>query len=377
MNSTRYQLFCSVTPGLEPLLEEEVRALGITGRLRAHAGGVEVQVDREGLWTLACRSRLAESLRVRIGRIEARRFEALEQGLGRIPWHAWLPKGATPAVHAVCHKSALYHSGAVAERVVRAIAASQTKRGGEPTDDPTPTIHVRFDHDVARISVDASGELLHRRGWRTRVGGAPMRETLAAACLHAARLPPDVVLWDPFCGAGTIPIERLRTIAGLPTWRPGRSFAFETWPTHDAQAWANWRDGLELDLQPRARAIGSDIDPESIEAARGNAEAAGVTPWIDLYAGDFQSVAKRVPQGAAVVCNPPYGKRMGRDGMGEMLERFGRMLRRRRDLVPVAVLSGAAGFGRGTGLPWNTALRLQNRGLRVRLYVRDESSRKR
>jgi len=371
MSSTRYHLFCAVTPGLEGLLEEEVRALGISGRLRPLAGGLEVQVDRHGLWTLACRSRLAESLRVRIGRFEVRRFDQLEIALERIAWHAWLPAGSTPAVHAVCRKSALYHSGAVAERVSQAIETKQAGRGEASWDGPAPVVHVRLDRDVCRGSIDASGALLHRRGWRKLVGRAPMRETLAAACLRAAALPPDVVLWDPFCGAGTIPIEYLRGSANLPTWRPGRRLAFEDWPTHDDNAWSAWRDGLDLTAAPPTRAIASDIDPSAIDAARGNAEMAGVSDWLDLHIGDFDDVVDHVPQGAAVVCNPPYGKRLGRRELVDTFTRFGRLLRRRKDLVPVAVLSGAPGFGRATGLQWKTALRLQNRGLRVRLFVRD------
>lgn len=372
MSATRYRLFCAVAPGLEPLLEEELRRLdatyhlGLSG-LTQRAGGVDAQGNREGLWQIACRSRLTESLRVRIGRFEARRFDQLEAGLARLPWHAYLPPGPVPAVHAVCHKSAMYHSGAVAERVAGVIGTAQAKRRGVPDDRPPPAVHVRIERDVVQVSVDASGELLHRRGWRTRVGPAPLRETLAAACVQAAGIGAAQVVWDPFCGAGTVAIEAV--LAGQATWSPGRRYAFESWPTHDATAWQAQLATLTPRPPPTLRAIGSDLDPAALTAARANAADAGVSDRLTLAEGDFETVVEQVPQGAAVLCNPPYGKRMGRHDLGDLLTRLGHMLGRRRDLRPVAVLSGAPGFGRGTGLRWETRLRLNNRGLRVRLFV--------
>ena len=374
MSATRYRVFCAAAPGLEALLAEELTELdarfGLEMRgLQEQVGGVDLQVGRLGLWHFACRSRLAESLRVRIGRFEARRFEQLEVGANKLPWHAYLPPGPTPSVHAVCHKSALYHSGAVAERVAGVITAGQAKRRAQPDGRAMPAVHVRLDHDQVQVSVDASGALLHRRGWRTRIGRAPLRETLAAACVRAMELAPDAVIWDPFCGAGTLAIEALQASAGWPTWRPGRSYAFESWPTHDADGWAAFTAELGQRADVPGRAIASDIDPAMIEAAQGNAVDAAVAEDLTLLQGDFEAIVDQIPAGAAVLCNPPYGKRLRGPGLGEMLTRLGHMLGRRKDLGPVAVLSGAPGFGRSTGQRWQTRLRLNNRGLRVRLYV--------
>ncbi len=369
--STRYRIFAGVTPGLEDLLAEELGELGLAAR--PAVGGVELAGTVEAVWGVALRSRLAESVRVRVGReFTATSFALLQDRVARLPWAVFIRRGGpAPRVSVTCHKSRLHHSGAVAERV----AASMTERLGlisEKSDersDEQPGVYVRLMRDRVLLSVDA-GERLHRRGYRTRVGQAPLRETLAAACLRAAGYHGQRPLWDPFCGSGTLVIEAASMAAGVV---PGgqRSFAFERWPAHDAQAYLAYRQGLPGDRQPTAAVLGTDHDPGAVAAARANAGAAGVDRHTTFRRADVEAAARQVPVGAMVVSNPPYGHRLDSPELASTFRRLGAVLRRRPDLQPVVLLSGHGGLPRLTGLPWATLRSLKNRGLAVRLLQLD------
>jgi putative N6-adenine-specific DNA methylase len=366
--TTRYRVFVAVTPGLEPLLEQELAELELPDRPTTVTGGAELACDRRGLWQVALRSRLAESVRVRLGRpFRAVSFDQLRDTLCRLPWSAYLARGLRPEVRVVCRRSRLYHSGAVAERI-EAVLEERLGPASDTAGRPPPRVYARLERDLVQISIDASGELLHRRGYRTHVGEAPLRETLASACLRAAGLneKPPHALWDPFCGAGTIVLEALCTAAGLPAGA-SRRFAFESWPTHDAEAYGALLQRLPEGEPPALAAYGSDIDPGVLSAARENARRAGVAEHLTLLEGDFEAVAEAIPRGAAVVTNPPHGRRLAGRGLGDLHGRLGALFKKRPDLRPVHVLTGYRGFRRATGLRWRQALSFDNRGSPVQL----------
>src|SRR5450432_1462200 len=242
----RLTWFAVVAPGLEEAARAELAALPEAADVRVVDGGVEWRGPpavgaRANLW-----SRVVTRVLARVGDVEAREFGKLRRGLARLRWAPFLAAGATVAVRASTTKCRLYHTGAIAESVllglgdavgeVRAAAKASAQNqddadGDAPTDAaaPTTTVYVRGVGDRFTFSVDASGELLHRRGARTEVGAAPLRETLAAGVLALAGWMPAEALCDPMCGAGTIPIE-----AGLLALdrAPGleRAFATSRWP---------------------------------------------------------------------------------------------------------------------------------------------------
>ena len=364
MSATRYRIFAGVTPGLEDLLIKELDQLGLAG-VEPRAGGVELSGEARDLWSVALGSRLAESLRVRLGRVfEATTFEQLQAKVARLPWAAFLGRdGAPPRVQVTCHKSRLHHSGAVAQRVAGSIRdrLGLAEETGEPA-----TVFVRIVHDQVQLSVDAAGERMHRRGYRVNIGLAPLRETLAAACLMAAGYDGQRPLWDPFCGAGTLIIEAMGMAAGQ---APGarRSFAFQGWPTHDAGAFAAQLAGLPALNDACPAALGSDLEKKAVAAARTNARAAGLGQRVSFRPGDFEAVARSAPPGAMIVSNPPYGRRLEGGKLADTFRRLGALLRRRTDLGPVVLLSGHRDLPRHTGLRWETLRSFDNRGLPVNL----------
>ena len=360
--STRYEVFASVTPGLEAALRMELKTLFPDLKMRSSHGGLSFRCSREELWCLSWRSRLAESVRVRIGRFSAPSFRDLEAGLRRLPWAAYLAPQVTLNVQVSAKKSALYHTGAITERVGRVLQRPVV--GAEVAD---IRLWIRVVKDRVTVSVDAGGGLLHRRGWRQAVGRAPMRETLAAACLRLAEFDEAQALWDPFCGSGTLPIEAALERSGAPA-QAQRVFAFERWPSFKREPYEVWRGGLPQPRQTPPLFFGSERCAQTLEGARANAKRAGVEHLCTWLEGDFEAHIETIPEGAAVVTNLPYGKRLsGRGKNLALFKRLGELLRRRGDLNPVVVLNGAQGFREATGMTWRTIERFKNRGTQTEL----------
>lgn len=364
---TSHLFFVASSPGLEPALGQELAELGLPGK--ELEGGVELRGTTEDLWRTCLSCRLGESVRVRLRPFRARDFDALRTGLERLPWHAYLPRDVEARVDVTCHRSRLWHSDAVRERVLDVLAARRGVRpASDKADDPERMrVFVRLEHDQVQVSIDASGERLHRRGYRTHVAEASLRETLAAALVRfsAPRGERAPVLWDPFCGAGTILCEWLEAELGrLPGAR--RTFAFERFPTHDAAVYEALRARLSVETSQGIvpHAFGSDIDPKAIAAARSNAESAGLSGHVTLLGEDFERAADRVPRGATVITNPPYGVRIEE---GNVLSRLSRVLSVRTDLRPVVLLLGGEARRHQSGLSFITVAKTKNGGLPVRV----------
>ncbi len=324
-----------------------------TPKLKSLRGGLELMASPEQLFGLALHARLLEGLRVRIGRFEARSFRELEAALARITWRTWVGAEQPVRARVTCKKSKLMHSDAVGERVIR--AASSIAQGPRPDEDVAAIVHLRIVKDRVTVSLEAGGLPLHKRGWKTQVGEAPLRETHAAAIVRLAELAPDQPVWDPFCGSGTIVLEARRA-------PPRRSWSFERWPVHDAEAFAAVP---RSEADPR-RVLGSDQDEGAVARARYNARAAGVE--VELEASDFDAIAGSVAPGSAVLTNVPWGQRLpGGASLERTWRRFGDGLASRPDLDPVVVLAPPHRFARATGLPWDVLAELRAGGTPVQI----------
>ena len=347
-SATRWRLFAVVRPGLEPLLLLELAALLPEAEFEEVVGGVAWRGTMKDLWTVAHGSRLAEGLRVRVATFKAYRFDQLIAGTAKAPWHAFLPAGARVELRVTCHTSRLYHSDAVAERVEGAImerlAGRPMKPGAVAPESPF-RIYVRMEDDVCTLSVDAAGELLHRRGYRTEVGKAPARETLAAAVAtigHGLMEQPALV-WDPFCGTGSMVIES--AIAwGEQGATELRSYAFEQWPSTPVEAFTAWRAAW-LASRPEPvrgtvpRHLGTDIDPRCVTSGQRNAERAGVEATVSFAESDASVAELPCAERDAllVLCNPPYGDRLR--GAVDPLRRLRERLLSRRAPTALVMLA--------------------------------------
>lgn len=330
-------LYVVCAPGLEGITTAELRALGVqTGDVEP--GGVSLDGNADVIYQANLHLRSASRVVARVAGFRVTTFYDLESRARHIEWERWL--GAEPVrVRVTCRKSKLYHSDAVAERFVEAMskrtgawaAGRDVRNAGEQEDGAEPNADgdgaggiegggggedaqlfiVRLLHDICTVSVDTSGALLHRRGYRQAVAKAPLRETIAAAMVLASGWRGEAPLVDPLCGAGTIPIEGAllarRIAPGI-----GRGFAFMRWPSFDAAVWGrHLAEAREREL-PNAPApiVGTDRDAGAIEASMANATRAGVAADVEL---SQRTLSELQPPDAPgwLITNPPYGMRVG------------------------------------------------------------------
>jgi putative N6-adenine-specific DNA methylase len=369
--SAEHDLFAVCAPGIEPLLADELRALGATA-LRPEPGGVAFRGDRQALYRANLWLRTATRVLLRLGEFHARDFDQLRRRAGRLAFEQFVPPERPLRISATCSRSRLRHTGAVAERVHLAVAdrlGAEVPLAGP--DDPDPQlVLVRLAHDRCTVSLDTSGALLHQRGWRKRAGKAPLRETLAAALLLASGWDRVSPLADPFCGSGTIPIEAALLARRL---APGRSrrFACMDWPGFDAAAASRALAEVEAAALPAAPPIlGSDRDAGAIEAARANAEAAGVGAAVAVSQRAISDFEPPPGKPGWIVSNPPYGVRLGAGGdLRDLYARFGDVLRRRCPGWRVALLGAGPRLLRASELPLEPRASWRNGGLKVEVLV--------
>jgi putative N6-adenine-specific DNA methylase len=306
--------FAGTTRGLETMLALEARPLG---RSTLVPGGVEV-TGAKGVHEEAClKLSTANRVLLRLVALPPSGWAAVARELA----HANLSRVA-PAGAPVWLETTVRQAGAPAAPALRAWLQRTWQRpvhpaAGEDRASPGTRLVLRLVEDGGALSVDASGELLYRRGWRQEVGRAPMRETLAAGMLALSGWHPEEPLWDPMCGSGTLLVEaalRARRLApGL-----GRHFAFETWPGTDGAEWKTRRARAEAEARPSAPApiYGTDVNAGALGTARRNARRAGVLDSLVLARTDIRNANPGSMAPGLLVANLPYGKRVGsRSGM--------------------------------------------------------------
>lgn len=367
-------LFASCAPGLEGVLEGELAELGlIKPRLvlgpPAEPGGVAFEGDLRALARANRESRLAERVLLRHGPFPAADFAALERGASLLPWERYLRPGAPVAVRAEAKASRLYHEKGIAERVAKGIGLRLKKVSPPvPYDEakPVPLVYVRVENDRCLVGVDSSGPPLHRRGWRLQTAKAPLRETLAAALIRASGWDRTSPLLDPFCGSGTIAIEAALWARGVPPGA-GRRFAFMDWPGLEGEAWAG-EAGAARAAPSAPRILASDRDAGAVEAARANAERAGVADAVEFSTRAVSAVEP--PRGPGwVVTNPPYGVRVseGKD-LRDLYAGLGKVLKARCGGWQVGLLTSEPALARSVGIGLEPGLSTLNGGLSVRIW---------
>ena len=366
-----------MAPGLEALALAEARALGLPAV--EEEGGFGWTGDLRSVIAANVGLRIASRVLVRLDSFEATSFADLERRARRVAWGTVIRAGEAVRFRVTCKKSRLYHSDAVAQRLADALTRTVPgvriidHRGDEETEteERTTLFVVRFFRDRCLISVDTSGALLHRRGYRMATAKAPLRETLAAALVAASGWDGVAPLVDPLCGSGTIAIEGAWMARGIP---PGvnRTFAVERWPGVPETLGREVRAELASKTQVSAAGpiLGSDRDAGAIEAARGNAARAGVTDDVAFAVHALSAAPIPAHERGWIVTNPPYGVRVGESGrVRDLWAQLGKVLRARAPGWEVALLSPDQLLERQLGIPLRLAARTTNGGIPVRLMV--------
>lgn len=366
--SERY--FVSVQPGLESALEDELDELGVA--CVVEEGGVTVKADRDVLHHISLWSRVASRVTVRIGSFQAVNLGLFAAGVRKLPWARYVAPGRKITVRVTAHKSRLRHRETITKKLQMAVRdalrgpRSHTKR---PPREPLLVV-VRIVHDQVSVSVDASGESLHRRGWRREGGAAPLRENLAAGVLRLLEWDVDEALIDPMCGSGTFPIEAACIASGKPPGRD-RPFEFETWPSHLPKAWAHAKRQASQVSVPRhdLPIVGRDRDEAAVRRSIANSRRAGVDKKVDWSQVVFKDGSSLPERSGLIVMNPPYGKRIERGNAKDVFASMGRCLRSRWLGWRVGILVPDRRLMASLKLPLEEVANFQHGGLRIYLMA--------
>lgn len=368
MEIKEFEIFLVAAPGLETALCDEAREKGFV-EPTVIKGGVTVRGGWREVWRANLEIRGASRVIARIAQFRALHLAQLDKRSRKVAWGEALRRDTPFRVEATCKTSRIYHSGAAAQRVERAISE---ELGAPVSPEAQVCIRVRFEDDMCTIGVDTSGELLHKRGFKEAVAKAPMRETMAALLLRLSGYDGREPVLDPMCGSGTFVIEAAEVAAGL---KPGRSrhFAFEQLATFDNSAWAEMR-AAGAAVTPQFRFYGSDIDAGAIAMSRANAERAGVAAICEFKQ---LAVSEIMPpagspngSGGLVIINPPYGDRIGdKARLTSLYRALGQTLKARFSGWRVGLVASDEALANACGLPFSPpAGPISHGGLRVMLF---------
>lgn len=298
--------------GLEKLVGEEIDALGYKRRDTID-GRVYFEGPMEAIVKANIHLRCAERVLIEMASFEARSFTELFDGVKKIPWERFIGEKDAFPVKGHSIKSDLY-SIPDCQKMVKKAMVERLKETYKTEWFEETGVKYQIDFFIlnnrATIMMDTSGAPLHKRGYRPEANIAPIRETLAAGLVKLSRPRPEVTLWDPFCGSGTIAIEAALLMTNT---APGRyrKFAAENYPWIPKKLWQEARDEADRErtLDTPFRAIASDIDPDTVEIARDNIRRAGMWDYINCFTKDALTI-RRDDKRTTIVCNPPYGERM-------------------------------------------------------------------
>ncbi len=317
-DETQFDFRATTLPGAEEALCEELRELNFSG-VRLNRGGIPFRGTMQDGWRACLESRIAQRILLLLDRFPADSAESLYAGAKGVAWERVISPRHTLSVAAVCRGSTLQHSNFAALKVKDAICDRlRDISGARPTvsrDDPDVRVQLYLANNKASLSLDLSGEPLHRRGYRTEAGEAPLRETLAAVMLRVCGWDRDTLLVDPMCGSGTIAIEAALWAANHAPGLDRERFGFERWANFDdaqAERLRALRGSLRRAVRPtRPRIVAADRDEQVLEIARANARRARVKlafrhqSFLDFQVGGAEP--------GALVMNPPYGVRLEKE----------------------------------------------------------------
>ncbi len=363
----KLSLFAATAPGLEHFVHTEAAALGLN-QTAIVPGGVEITAEERDAVRLLLSLRTASHLLVRVARFRADRFERFEREVKKIDWSAWLVPGAPRRLRATTERSRLYHTNAITERLERFLDEAMGT-GADESRTPLP-IAARFVKDTCTLSIDLSGEPLHRRGYRLDPGRAPLREDLAAALVMASGWDPSRPLVDPMCGSGTIAIEAALIASNR---APGldRRFSMEDTRIGSRELFAEERALARARItEPLAKILAADRDPRAILRTRENATRAGVLESLTLVEASLSELDASGLSRPAVVTNPPWGERLDEGpGLDRLYGALGAFVKKLGEGATLTLAAHDRTLAQKVGLPLTSAFFTDAGGMKLNAMV--------
>jgi len=388
LNDTRFQFLASVPRGFADLLATELVGFGALD-VRERGNGVAFTGSLQVAYRACLESRVASRVYLELARFEASTDAQIYEALRQVDWSRHVdPRGTLACEWSGRHPAVgNTHFGTLRlkDAICDSLRAVSGLRPDVATSEPSVRVHAHAVGTRVTVSIDLAGEGLHRRGWRTDTGEAPLRENVAAGLLLRAGWPMlaarGAAFLDPMCGAGTLVIEAARIAADVATNLGRRYFGFLGWLGHDAATWKAVLEAAHLRADAglgrraeRGPILGRDRDARAIRMALDNAARAGVADWCAFEAGELESatppaggLAPEPPLGL-FCCNPPYGVRLGDVAEARAVHvSIGRVLRERFQGWNAVILTGSPELGLELGLRANRVHTVWNGAIECRL----------
>jgi putative N6-adenine-specific DNA methylase len=338
--------FVATLPGFEKLCLDELSPLGLSmADIKLSNGGIEYSGRVHDCYLANLKLRTANRILMRLATFTASNFRQLEKKLSDFPWELYLHKEALCELNVTSRHSRLIHTDAIAERFKKSMAerlkplVNAAEMNHEPSVRISQQIFVRAENDQFTVSIDSTGELLHKRGLKVQGGKAPVRETIAAASLYLAGYQQGEPLIDPMCGSGTFSLEAAMITTNIPAgWY--REFAFMDWPAFMPLRWKHIHRELKKQITPIPEPVifASDIDPENSRKLNIVVEKYNLSETINVFSSDFfdlqprninLNIGRMGKQQGLIILNPPYGRRLGsKDSSDKMFEQIYKKLKK-------------------------------------------------
>lgn len=350
-----HHYFATVSQGLEELAAKELEKLG-ADEIQTDFTGVSFTGDKALLYKVNLWSRIIFRVLMKVAEVGCYNSDDLYDNVSRINWDKYLKTHHTFSVHCTGKNQRLNHTHFTALTIKNAIVDQQQKRYNKRStidvNIPDIVINAHIHENQCILSLDSSGESLHRRGYRPAMGTAPLKETLAAALLELAEWTPDLPFLDPLCGSGILPIEA--ALKGL-NIAPGLYrdyFCFENWQDFDESLWDDLlQDAEQQSLSELPSPIfGNDHDPMVLKQAKQNAKTSQIEKYIHFQQTELAQLEPPTDNGI-LICNPPYGKRLGNaQELGAFYKLLGDVFKQRFKGWTAYVLSGNRELAKQIGL---------------------------
>ena len=375
--------------GLELLLAEELQAIGAEG-VKETVAAVHFQGSMEVAYRACLWSRLANRILMPLHSFMLNEADDLYQECNDISWESHFSAAQSIAIDFIGTSrlidNTMYGSQRVKDAIVDRIRRIEGERPNVDTKNPDIRIQVRQHKGRVTVSLDISGESLHRRGYRTGQGTAPIKENLAVALLLRANWPAMAAeggaLLDPMCGSGTLIIEGAMMAADIAPGMLREHYGFDQWIQHDAELWqslideahqrkAKGLENLELDIR------GYDANPRVLEYTTQNIENAGLDGHIRLAHKPIDQFGKPTAERGLLLTNPPYGERLGEvDELIPLYQKLGTVLQKNFQGWRAAIFTGNVDLGRETDLSPTKQYSLFNGTIPCKLLVFEDMTSK-
>ena len=363
MKPEKFEIFIACIPGLEHELLAEIKQIGFN-QTKLSVGGVSFFGDWRDVWRANFYLRGATKVLVRFASFRATHLAQLDKLSHKLNWENLLQYKKSFRVETVCRKSKIYHSGAASQRISKAVSDNIDAK-----EDPNSRIVIktRISSDICTISIDSSGECLHKRGYKIATGKAPIRETLAALFLQKMKFDGSQVVYDPMCGSGTIVIEAAEIALGLPPGRR-RNFTFMELPSFQKDVYEKLTTINQKKINHRF--FGSDRDEGAIQNSIKNSKTANVDTFCHFKACSISSVVPPTHEPGIILINPPYGKRVGdRKKLFALYKSLGQTLLEKFVDWQIGIITSDPGLAKATGLNFSDiSSAVDNGGIKVKLY---------